>query len=61
MINGTNLLAKDNPRWPIGNAAETMKAVDDTLLLSRASAVPSTAISIRSGTRDAERAPDAGA
>ena len=49
MINGTNLLAKDNPRWPIGNAAETMKALDAALLVSRASAAPSTAISIRSG------------
>ena len=50
MINGTNLLGKDNPRWPIGNAAETMKALDTVLLVSRASAVPVTAISIRSGT-----------
>ena len=49
MINGTNLLGKDNPRWPIGNAAETMKALDAALLVSRASAAPSTAISIRSG------------
>ena len=50
MINGTNLLGKDNPRWPIGNAAETMKALDAALPASRASAVPGTAISIRSGT-----------
>ena len=50
MINGTNLLGKDNPRWPIGNAAETMQALDAALLVSRASAVPETAISIRSGT-----------
>jgi hypothetical protein len=50
VINGTNLLGKDNPRWPIGNAAETMQALDTALLVSRASAVPETAISIRSGT-----------
>jgi hypothetical protein len=25
VINGTNLLSEDNPRWPIGNAAETTK------------------------------------
>lgn len=25
MINGTNLLGKDNPRWPSGNPAETVK------------------------------------
>ena len=28
MINGTNLFGKDNPRWPIGNAAETIKVPD---------------------------------
>ena len=50
MINGTNLLGKDNPRWPIGNAAETMKALDAALLASPASAAPAAAISIRSGT-----------
>jgi hypothetical protein len=50
VINGTNLLGKDNPRWPIGNAAETMKALDAALLVSRPAAVPATAISIRSGT-----------
>ena len=50
MINGTNLLGKDNPRWPIGNAAETIKALDAALLVSRPSAVSATAISIRSGT-----------
>jgi hypothetical protein len=25
VINGTNLLSEDNPRWPIGNTAETTK------------------------------------
>jgi hypothetical protein len=25
VINGTNMLRKDNPRWPIGNAPETIK------------------------------------
>jgi hypothetical protein len=28
MINGTNLLGKHNPRWPIGNATETIKVPD---------------------------------
>ena len=35
VINGTNLLAKDNPRWPIGNAAETMKVADAVLPVLR--------------------------
>ena len=35
MINGTNLLAKDNPRWLIGNAAETMKVADAVLPVLR--------------------------
>jgi len=31
VINGTNLLGKDNPRWLIGNAAETIKVADAML------------------------------
>jgi hypothetical protein len=28
VINGTNVFGKDNPRWPIGNATETIKVPD---------------------------------
>jgi hypothetical protein len=28
LINGTSLLGKDNPRWPIGNVTETIKVAD---------------------------------
>jgi hypothetical protein len=28
VINGTNLLGKHNPRWPIGNATETIRVPD---------------------------------
>ena len=28
MVNGTNVFGKDNPRWPIGNATETIKVPD---------------------------------
>ena len=28
MINGTPLLGKDNPSWPIGNVTETIKVTD---------------------------------
>ena len=28
LINGTPLLGKDNPRWPIGNVTETMQVPD---------------------------------
>ncbi len=45
MINGTNLLGKDNPRWPIGNATETMKALDAILPAPRAPVAPEAAIS----------------
>jgi hypothetical protein len=35
VINGTNLLGKDNPRWLIGNAAETIKVADAVLPVLR--------------------------
>ncbi len=35
MINGTNLLGEDNPRWPIGNAAETIRVADAVLPVLR--------------------------
>jgi hypothetical protein len=35
VINGTNLLGKDNPRWLIGNAAETTKVADAVLPVLR--------------------------
>jgi hypothetical protein len=28
VINGTNMLGKHNPRWPIGNATETIRVTD---------------------------------
>jgi hypothetical protein len=57
VINGTNLFRKDNPRWPIGNAAETIKVPDAGLpaprgpaLVPRGPAVPSTWVSDRPAT-----------
>jgi hypothetical protein len=35
MINGTNLIGKHNPRWPIGNATETTKVPDAILAVPR--------------------------
>jgi hypothetical protein len=46
VINGTNLLGKDNPRWPIGNAAETIKVADAVLPVLRGPA-PRTMAGIR--------------
>ncbi len=40
MINGTNLLGKDNPRWSFGNATETMKVLDAVLPAPRGPVVP---------------------
>jgi hypothetical protein len=45
VINGTNLLGKDNPRWSIGNATETMKVLDAMLPAPRGPVVLETAIS----------------
>ncbi len=47
MINGTNLLGKDNPRWLIGNATETMKVLDAVLPAPRGPAVPSGSVRAR--------------
>ena len=47
MINLTNPLGKDNPRWPIGNATETIKVPYAGPPLPRSLAVPGTGVSDR--------------
>jgi hypothetical protein len=42
VINGTNLLGKHNPRWPIGNATETITLTDVGLSASGGPAEPRT-------------------
>ena len=60
MINGTNLLGKDNPRWPIGNAAETIKVADAMLPVLRGPA-PRTMAGIRPASAVGDRLRTAGA
>jgi hypothetical protein len=45
MINLTNPLGNDNPRWPIGNATETIKVPYSSLPAQRGPTVPITGIS----------------
>jgi len=45
MINLTNPLGKDNPRWPIGNATETIKVPYAGPPASRCTALPITGLS----------------
>ena len=46
MVNGTNTLGKDNPRWPIGNATEQIKVPDSgSSQAPRGSTVPGAGVS----------------
>jgi hypothetical protein len=48
VVNGTNMLGKDNPRWPTGNATEQIKALDaGSAQAPRGSTVPGTGVSDR--------------
>ena len=60
MINGTNLLGKDNPRWLIGNAAETIKVADAVLPVLRSPA-PRTLAGIRQASAAGDKLRTAGA
>ena len=44
MINGTSVLGKGNPRWPISNVAETRKVPAVGALMPRSLAAPGAAI-----------------
>lgn len=50
MVNGINLLAKDNPRWPIGNVTETIRVPDVGVPAPRGPAAPGTGIGERPAT-----------
>jgi hypothetical protein len=60
VINGTNLLGKDNPRWPIGNTAETIKVADAVLPVLRGPA-PRTMAGIRPASAVGDKLRTAGA
>ena len=61
MINGTSVLGKGNPRWPISNVAETKKVPGVGPPMSGSLAVPGAAIQERSavGVTAALRSADA--
>jgi hypothetical protein len=60
VINGTNLLGKDNPRWLIGNAAETIEVADAVLPVLRGPA-PRTSAGIRPASAVGDKLRTAGA
>ena len=48
MVNGTDMLGRDNPRWPIGNATEQIKVPDSgSSQAPRGSTVPGAGVSDR--------------